>query len=58
MVIQGATHHIARKIDVLHKEANEAASNLRNSEFEDADEDDNEMNEGARSRKKKKSLHD
>merc|ERR1711953_1321845 len=58
MVIQGASHHIARKIDVLHEEVNEAASNLRNSEFEDVDEDDNEMIEGARSRKKKKTLLD
>merc|ERR1712110_710776 len=58
MVVQGASHHIARKIDVLHKEATEAASNLRNSEFEDADEEGNEMIDGARGRKKKKSFLD
>ena len=52
MVVQGASHLIARKVDVLHTETRQAADDLKNAEFDDVDQEGNNNDGSGRKRKK------
>merc|ERR1711970_1673369 len=56
MVVQGASHLIARKVDVLHTEARQAADDLKNAEFDDDVDQDGNNNDGSGRKRKKTRL--